>query len=65
MELLPQRSLVNETTTEVVITETDSGHAEPIEIEDEKPTPAYHLQQERRHNILTGKRIKQYHKRRV
>jgi hypothetical protein len=64
MELCRQRSLVSETTTDVVITEADIEHNEPLEF-DKKPTPVYHLQQERRHNILIGKRIKQYHKRRV
>jgi hypothetical protein len=64
MESCRQRNLVNETTTDVVITETDIEHNEPLEF-DEKPTPVYRLQQERRHNILIGKRIKQYHKRRV
>jgi hypothetical protein len=64
MELLPQRSLQSETTTDFIVTEADSGHREPLEF-DEKPTPVYRLQQERRHNILIGKRIKQYHKRRV
>jgi hypothetical protein len=64
MELCRQRSLVSETTTDVVITEADIEHNEPLEF-DEKPTPVYRLQQERRHNILIGKRIKQYHKRRV